>query len=106
MAPFPILSAATGHGGIGLSSDLGCEDLPVTNSSDFRWTLSPHANSRLELVVHENVEVRGFLNGSASFFAGAKFKINGQLLGNVYQAHDVTDSIELPPGKSRLDYRK
>ena len=103
MAPFQLLSAATGHGGIGLNGDLGYEDLPVTNSPDFRWTVSAHANSRLELVVHEHVEVRGFLNGSAGFFAGARFKINGHLLGSVYQAHDVTDSIELPPGKYLLE---
>ncbi|MES2659492.1 MAG: glycosyltransferase family 2 protein [Verrucomicrobiota bacterium] len=103
MAPFQILSAQSGHGGIGLNGDLGYEDLHVTNSPDFRWTVSAHANSRVEVVVHEPVKIRGFLNGSASFFTGAEFKINGRSIGSVYQAHDITDSIELPPGKYVLE---
>lgn len=103
LAPFQIVSAATGHGDIGLNGDLGYEDLHVTNSPDFQWTISAHADSRLELIVHEPVEIRGFLNGTGTFFAGSRFRINGRLLGSVYQTHDVTDPIELPPGKHVLE---
>src|SRR6476660_6773880 len=98
MAPFQIHSATMGHGSIGLNGDLGYENRAVTNCPGFEWTISAHANSRLEVLVTESVEIRGFLNGSGLFFAGASFRVSGREIGTVHQPYDVTDSLELPPG--------
>ncbi|MCW1912908.1 class I SAM-dependent methyltransferase [Luteolibacter sp. GHJ8] len=102
-APYRILSADCKIGGIGLGGVLGHEEITVTNSRSFSWTLGAHAPSRVEIRCSEALDLQGFLNGSSRFCAGVCMKIDGTPLDRVFGAYDVTNAVTLSPGRHVLE---
>jgi hypothetical protein len=101
--PFRLLSAHVGHGQLGINGSLGFEEGVVYNIWDFRWMLSAHAPSTLDLIAYEPLVVKGVLNGTIEWCPGAEFIVNGTSLGRVGWGYDETDSIALNPGRHALE---
>ena len=104
-SPFEIISATTGHGDLGTNGSLGYENLNVTNWADFRWTLSSHADSRIELLIIDPVYVRAFINGTAEFCGGTKFIVDGIDFALLLDPHESSHPLLLEPGIHILETR-
>lgn len=103
--PFHVLEAAVGYGALGCQSQLGYDNLTATNFLRCRWVLSAHASSRLLIEVTAQVSVLGFLNGSAMYCPAAEFFADGEPLGKVGAAFDVTKCVVLSIGQHVLEIR-
>ncbi|MES2659491.1 MAG: class I SAM-dependent methyltransferase [Verrucomicrobiota bacterium] len=103
--PFEIITATTGLGDLATNGFLGYEDLRVTNSPNYRWTLSAHADSRIELLIIEPVYVHAFINGTAEFCGGIKFIVDGVDLALLLDPHESGPPLLLEPGLHILDAR-
>ncbi len=82
----------------------GVEDY-VTNRLRCRWTISAAADSVVEIMLHEPLNLLGWLNGAAKYCCGVEFFVDGVSLGEAYAACDATKVIRLLPGPHRLEVK-